>query len=386
MRPGLWVRLAARFLQRSWRSTLVLGVMVLTATAALVFLAALAVGTNDAMVRNSVGLFTGHVAGRDLPPGLDPAALQGPGVQEILVRRELGVVLQAGTRMAAVDLVGVDPEAERRRTALWRKTAAGRYLQPQGPDIYLGAGVARDLGAEVGRVLTVLGTDGALLGERVVCGVFRTGIPALDGGLAFVPLAGWPAPEGRRTAAVFLEDGAGAEEEAARLSRLPGAPEFQAWSDFMPDLKQLIDLNYVSMGIVMVLVFGVVSLGIACAFVIFILKNLREHGILKAMGVRPLESAALILLQVGGLTVAAAAAGTAAGAAAVLLVARTGIDLGAFTSHNPYFVVSGVIVPRLTAYSLGAPPLLALGFGLLAAVWPVAMVVRQRAAQILRSL
>jgi len=40
----------------------------------------------------------------------------------------------------------------------------------------------------------------------------------------------------------------------------------------MPDLKQLIDLNYISMSIVILLVFGVVSLGIACAFVIVILK------------------------------------------------------------------------------------------------------------------
>jgi ABC-type lipoprotein release transport system permease subunit len=386
MRPGLWVRLAARFLQRSWRSTLVLGLMVFAATGALVFLSSLAVGTNDAMVRNSVGLLAGHVLCRDLPPGVRAADLTGRGIRGALVRREVAATLRSATRWSPVELVGVDPEAEKRFTALWRKTAAGRYLEGASHDLYLGQGLARQLAAGVGQSVEIVAADRSLLGRYTVCGIFRTGIPALDGSLAFVPLSAWPAADARRTAAVFLEDGAVAAAVAAALSRLPGSPRFEAWSDFMPDLKQLIDLNYVSMGIVMVLVFAVVSLGIACAFVIFILKNLREHGILKAMGVRPVESAALILAQVTGLTLAAAGTGAAVGAGVVLLVARTGIDLGALTSHNPYFAVSGIIYPRLTSYSLGVPPLLALVFGLLAAVWPVAMVVRQRAAEILRSL
>ncbi len=154
----------------------------------------------------------------------------------------------------------------------------------------------------------------------------------------------------------------------------------------MPDLKQLIDLNWVSMGIVMLLVFGIVSLGISCAFVIFILKNLREHGIMKAMGVLPTETAWLVLWQVVVLTLVASLAGLAAGAAAVAAFARVGIDLTAFTSHNQYFAVSGVIYPRLTLYSVLLPPLLALVFGKLAAVWPAIFVIRSRAADILRSI
>ena len=140
------------------------------------------------------------------------------------------------------------------------------------------------------------------------------------------------------------------------------------------------------MGIVMLLVFGVVSLGISCAFVIFILKNLREHGILKAMGVYPAELAFLIFAQVTMLTLIASAAGAAAGATAVAGFARTGIDLTAFTSHNQYFAVSGVIYPRLTPYSLILPPVLALVFGKLAGVWPALFIIRKKPAEILRSI
>ena len=152
----------------------------------------------------------------------------------------------------------------------------------------------------------------------------------------------------------------------------------------MPDLVQLIDLNYLSMSIVMVLVFGVVSVGIACAFVIFILKNIREYGIMKAMGVTSREMTLLILSEVVLMNLVACGVGILAGVLAVSLVGQSGIDLSGFTSHNRYFAVSGLIFPRLTFYSLIAPPALAIFFSMLSAVWPTVLVTRKKAADILR--
>jgi hypothetical protein len=81
----------------------------------------------------------------------------------------------------------------------------------------------------------------------------------------------------------------------------------------------------------------------------------------------------------------ACGAGLVAGMLAVLAVTRLGgLDLTAFTSHNRYFAVSGVIHPRLTAFSLWAPPAVSLLFSLAAAVWPAALVARKRTADILR--
>jgi ABC-type lipoprotein release transport system permease subunit len=139
------------------------------------------------------------------------------------------------------------------------------------------------------------------------------------------------------------------------------------------------------MSLVMVLVFGVVSLGIACAFVIFIMKHVREYGIMKAMGVTPAEMMRLIVMEIMLMNCAASLAGIACGVTAVLLVGSTGgIDLTAFTSYNRYFAVSGVIYPRLTAFSLWSPPALALVFSLAAALWPALLVARKKAADILR--
>ena len=68
----------------------------------------------------------------------------------------------------------------------------------------------------------------------------------------------------------------------------------------------------------------------------------------------------------------------------VFVFQKIGIDLTSYTSHNQYFIVSGVIYPRLTAYSLWLSPLSALLFSFPAAIWPAVMVSKKNAAQILR--
>lgn len=154
----------------------------------------------------------------------------------------------------------------------------------------------------------------------------------------------------------------------------------------MPDLKQLIDLDDVCMEIVIVLVFVIVSVGISCAFLIFSLKSIREHGIMKAMGFCSLDTAGLLLCEIMFLTTIAALAGMSGGSVLVEIFARTGIDISRFTSHNQYFAVSGILHPRLTAWALLAPPGAAFVFSLAASIWPVTYVVRRDAAAILRSL
>lgn len=186
-------------------------------------------------------------------------------------------------------------------------------------------------------------------------------------------------------AAVFLKDGTDPEQVIREYRNIPSlGNHFKSWKDLMPDLVQLIDLNYVSMSIVMILVFGVVALGISCTFIIFILRNLREYGIMKAMGVSPSEMGLLIASEVVLMSLSACVIGIFLGSLAVMIWGHIGVDLTTFTSKNRYFALSGMIFPRLTVYSLLVPPALALFFGLLAAVWPMALVIHKRTADILR--
>lgn len=382
-----WIRIAGLFLLRSRRTTAVLSLMVLLSVATLIFLSSMAVGVNDAMVRNSVSLYSGHVSGFDLAMDLEPGSLMKKGVATVVKRVEMQGLLQQHDRFEQITLIASDPTAETGSTALWRKIVAGRYPQAGKAEILISQYLAERLLLRPGDQVRLRQNLNSPATTLLVAGVYRTGVEKLDRSLVFCPLGIVPNSPGGWSAAIFLHDGVNPRDVVMEYHREFGeSANFRTWDELMPDLRQLIDLNYVSMSIVIFIVFGLVALGVSSAFVIFILKNLREYGIVKAMGVTPLELGFLIATEVSMMTLIASCGGVVLGVVVTYLVSKTGIDLTAFTSHNRYFAVSGIVTPRLTFYSLWAPPLLAFCFGLAASIWPAVLVVRSRTADILRGI
>jgi ABC-type lipoprotein release transport system permease subunit len=383
MRLRFLLQLACLFLYRSRKSTFILSFMVLTAVAALVFLSALAVGTNDAMIDNSTGLYSGHIVGSGLQPENIPLPSIS-GVEGVLIRKHLPVLLGKDGNFEPLTLIGVDAEAEKATTALWKKTLKGRYPNSGEPSIFIGQSTAERLDIAVGDPLLISNRDGVPMTSLIVAGIYRTGITHLDQGMAFCPVESLPGQAFYLSVAVFLAKGTLEDVVVASYRKFLPAASFVGWPEFMPDLKQLIDLDHICMGIVIVLVFAIVSVGISCAFHIFILKNLRDHGIMKAMGVLPSETALLLVAQILLLTLLAAALGTLFGTGISVIFSNIGIDIGAFTSHNQYFAVSGLLYPRLTLVAVLTPPSAAIAFGLFAAIWPTAYLLQQGPAEILR--
>ena len=386
MRYMYILKLSILNLLRSWRATVILSFMVISAVASLVFLSSLAIGTNDAMIRNSTGLFSGHISGSSIPANFSTEILETEGVDNILIRKQRRLLMWVDGIYEPIVLMGVDPLQEKRSTALWKKTVSGRYLVPDDNGVYLNEDTAQRLQVKVGGEVNIGQHPDNILKTFSITGIYKTGISYLDQGLAFCPTAVFPALDSTATIAIFLHDGISTEVILHRYGTLTPTTKFNSWPEFMPDLKQLIDLNFVCMALVMILVFAIVSVGISCAFLIFTMRNLREHGIMKSMGVMPADTALFITTQIGLLILFAATMGVFAGVATVMLFSLSGIDLSALTSHNQYFSVSGIIYPRLTAASIFAPPLLAFIFGLGAAIWPSFYIIRKSPAAILRSI
>ena len=385
MTMGFWIRTAAAFVFRSGRTTAALGSVIGISVAALIFVTAVATGVNDCMIKNSTGLYAGQISGTSLPASLSPETLRIPGVTSVLQRYLIpGTAGSAGGGLP-LTLVALAPEPEKASSFLWKKVREGTFPVSGGKGILISRQTARDLELGLGEALVF--ADGAQKCRFRVTGIFETGIPAMDRGMAFCATDAVPRLPETWSAAVFLEPGVSETKvRAGWADRGMDASLFKTWQESMPDLTQLIDLNRISMGFVMVLVLGVVAFATASAFAIAIISRLREYGVMKTMGMTGAETSLLIFFQVVLLNLLAAAAGICLGLAAVRLSAVTGIDLTGLTSHNPYFVVSGVIIPRLTPFSLLLPPGLALAFCLAAAAWPVLIVVRRTPAQILRSI
>ena len=383
-----WIKTAALFLLRSKTSTVVMTLMVVMAVSSMVFLASLAVGVNDAMIKNSVSLFSGHIAAVNIPVRISEKQLVRTGVQAVLKRVHTSGFLHYKENMAMLTLVAVDPAKERKNTAIWKKTVKGRYLKSGTAEAYLSQLVADKLHVELGANIGFSSDFDSTVVPLQVVGIYQTGMDQFDREISFCNMSAFSGGSSSWNAAIFLNNGVDKDlvVDNYRHTKLLENITFQTWSDLMPDLRQLIELNYLSMGIVMILVFIVISLGIAGAFSIFILKNVRVYGIMKVMGVTPVEMGFLVFSEVIWINLVASIFGVIAGVAAVLVFGRVGIDLSAYTSHNQYFIVSGMIFPRLTTFSLWIPPASALLFSIPAAIWPAVMIVKRDAAEILRSI
>jgi len=385
---GFWARIALLFLVRSGRSTASLSIMMISAVAALIFLSALAVGVNDAMLRNTVGLFSGHITGYGISPSVQPEDFKVKGVEGVLKRVYIPGILSHGRLDRPMTLCGIDPRSETNLTALRKKMVSGGYPQNGRAELMISKTLAQEFDVQMGAALVFVSEQPRTALKLTVSGIYQTQIDPLRRDIVFCPLNVMPARDLPWSAAVFLQRGRAVQEILdAYGQKWSHQYRFESWETRMPDLRQLIDLEYISMGIVIILVFGVVAVGIACAFVIFILKNIREYGIMKAMGVTQREMSLLIVMKVGLMNVMACGVGLLMGVAAVwAVIGSGGIDLTAFTSYNRYFSVSGVIYPRLTAFSLWAPPVTAFLFSLISALWPAALLARRQPADIIRMI
>lgn len=383
---GFWIRIALLFLVRSGRTTAALSFMVVTAVAALIFLSALAVGVKDAMLRNTVGLFSGHISAYNLPATTHREELKAAGVQAILKRIYVPGVLSHRGLTQPVTLCEINSKRESEVTAFAKKINQGRYPHTGRNEILISSELMEIFNVRIGDKLQFSLRPGGKTSVFSISGIYQSGLAGLGRSLTFCPPETISAKNTPWSAALFLKPGVDPDNIVdIYAQRFKKPTRFETWETHMPDLRQLIDLEAISMVVVIFLVFGVVAIGIACSFVIFIIRNMREYGAMKAMGVTTQEMSLLIVIKVTLMNLMGCAVGMLIGVVAVEVVSRLGgIDLTAFTSHNRYFAVSGILYPRLTPFSVWAPPLVSFVFSLFAAVWPAALVARKRTADILR--
>jgi ABC-type antimicrobial peptide transport system permease subunit len=113
-------------------------------------------------------------------------------------------------------------------------------------------------------------------------------------------------------------------------------------------------------------------------------ERFREFGILKAMGVTPKELMGLIFLESFMVCFVATLIGLAMGWIFSHIMAYNGIDFSSLTSHNRYFVVSGLVRPRVTLESIYWPGLLSIIVSIISSYLPTRIAAAKTTTETLR--
>jgi len=325
------------------------------------------------------------------------AARALPGAQAVGGRARVQALLAMGSRVVAVEAIGVDAEAEPRLDRIVRKLEAGRWLLPgeRGAAVVGKAALDR-LGAELGDELlaTAVGRGGNVESAMLaVVGVVSTGSEELDAGICRLALAdveGLTGLAGPAEVTVLLSDLAAVPGARAALAReLAGGDEAMTWEELTPDFKGHVEQDAAYGRLFTGIILLVVMLGVGGAQLAAVLERRREFAVLSALGMGTGRIVRLLLAEAAAVGLAGAVLGTALALPLLLWVERRGIDFRSIMGSNYSFqgiVIEPVIYGEMGSWIVPWAILVSLGATFIATAWPAWFAARTDPAEALRSL
>lgn len=381
----IWWRIAWRNLWRNRARTVVTASALSFGFIAAVLMVGVSDGMLAEMVSNGTGVLTGqvqlHAPGYvDKPSlyttvggdsGTDVSALLAridsvPGVVAAAPRVLGGALVSLGEHTAGASVMGVDPVLERGVSRLLPSISEGRAPRPGTREVALGVELARRLKARVGDqvVLVAPAADGSLGNDLyTVSGIFDTGLPDLDRGVAIVPLGTLQAllalgPNRIHEVAVAVGDPWSAPVVAAAVSarlRAAGIPaQVRPWTTFRPELADYAQLGGAANALITGIVFTMAVFGVANTMVMGTYERRREFAVVRALGTSRVGIARTVLYEGVILGLLALVAGAAMGAPLLMWLHDAPPSLSWLFGG---FTMAGALVPPVlrVEYSVHAP-------------------------------
>ncbi len=373
MRVPLLAKFAVRTMGRNVRRTFLSVIGVGVGCAIAIFMTALTMGSGEMRVRVIAESGYGHL--RIVPDGWERTrdndlrltdwraelgtARSMEGVRSATPHARTTALLAFGTRVAGLEMLGVDPETEFAMNRIVRMISEGRYLEPSDRDAtVIGSTVADRLDVELDDdlLLTVVGRSGEMEYAMLrIVGIVNTGVKDIDGAICHVTLddmAGLTGLEGAGEITLMLDEPDALEHAASRLrSIVQGGSEVLTWKEILPDQGGDSESDKAFMNLLSGIVVVVVVLGIAGAQLTAILERRRELAVLIALGMKDGQLVGLIFLEAVVMGVLGAVAGLLISTPLVRYTATTGIDLTRLMGGD--FSVSGVLLDPVMYSDMG---------------------------------
>ena len=357
-----------------------------------VLIKAVADGSREASLR----LLTGHgqihapgylddpaVAHRmPAPGGTLLAALNTNPVTAWAPRVRAPAIIQSEYRSRSINLLGVEPEAERKVSDIPAQLVQGRYLGAQADrGIVIGQDLARKLKTRIGKrvILMAQAADGHLAESSfTVVGLFGGTTGAQDE-YAFTGLA--PAQQMLGIGGDLSEisfDGAPKtplNDLVAGVKRAAPRLDVQSWMQLSPLAATIETFSQSFVFVWLMIMFVLMAIGIVNTQLMAVFERTREFGLLQALGMRPGLIVLLVTIESALLIGLGVLAGVVAMLACILPFAH-GLDLGPLGKGMELVGAGNTLYPRLSAADAIGFSLAVWVLGVGAALWPSRMAAR----------
>ena len=397
----MYLQLAWRNIWRNPRRTMVLLTAIIVGVWSMIVLSALMRGIADQLVRNGIATLTGHIQvhqkGYRNDPVIDYSIIE-PKIVETALKKVLptGAHWTSRVRVSAVasnarhsggiTLIGIDPQREAAISFIGQAIREGHYLKPDDEyGIIAGNALVKKFKTRLGRKLVLMSQDtGREIASRAfrIVGIFRAELEATEKQFVFVTLPAaqqmlklkksisevsiiLPAHEKAAPVAAALED---------ELSA--GDYEIHTWQELLPLVTGVLKMYDGFIFLWFLVVFIAMGFGIVNTTLMAVFERIREFGLLKALGMKPLGIIKEVLIESFFLLILGMLIGNSLGFLGVFILSETGIDLSSFAEGMEFVGMSRIIYPVIYSKDVVTANLVVFILGLLVSAYPAAKAAR----------
>lgn len=318
---ALLFKLAWRNVWRQKRRTLIVISAITLTMGMMIFYDGLMAGFNQAIYGNAIKILGGNIQVH--APGFYDATNQLPLLElqdsdSVIARlKDFPEVVAAGKRIRTgglatsregafgLEIVGLDPDAERDISLMAQNIVEGRFLEASDGDVMLiGKGLADEMDAGVGDRISVAGTarhDQMRVRTLTIVGIYDLGMADIEKQYAYISLDEarnlYDLPDTETEIAIYLQR-LGQEDPIIDALRadFPGL-SIDKYDVAFPELKNTVGTKDAVLTIFSFIILLISGIGIMNLLLMAVYERTREIGVLSALGFNPGQINLLFLME-----------------------------------------------------------------------------------------
>lgn len=304
----MYIQLSWRNIWRNKRRTIIAAASVFFAVILAVLMRSLQLGSYAYMIDSSAKQYTGYFQIQDkqywdersldetfiLTDELKQNLSGTENIESLTPRLETFALISHKKDTKVAQVIGVDPESEKKMNGLDQKLIKGEYLSSNKNGILIAEGLARMLDAQVGDSLVIYGVGyhgvpaAALL---PVTGIVKLPFLALNNGTIFLNLteAQYVFATGNRiTSLSVMIDDVRHQDQVIQSANgfLPQKLTAMPWEEMMPELKQNIEFDNMGGIIMLIILYIIIAFGVFGTIMMMTQERSREFAILISVGMQ----------------------------------------------------------------------------------------------------
>ncbi len=291
---------------------------------------------------------------------------------------------------SGVQLRGTDLIHEPQVTQIHQHVMTGQWLDKDDPyGVVIGKKLARLLGAKIGSELVYIGqtADGYMANELFkVRGILKVVAANIDNTAVFLPrqtlIELLSLPQGAHEIVIMRADRS-SDLDAAKQQIAALAPEYETldWRELMPVIARFLETADVQTFIMLIFTYIAVASVVLNAVLMSVFERINEFGIMKAIGVSPLQSVVLIYAEAMLQTLLASLLGLGFGWWASSYFQLHGMDMSGLAGDVSFagIALDPIWYAYITPDVLINPVIFLFLITMLAAIYPVLKVAKIRA-------